>query len=323
MPSAKLLTGKESAAPAGETFALAINPRNLNGLSSRERYGWVGKGMQIILSNQHIREIVQQHNLDEIVVSNEGVHGIERMQAPEQFVLDHLLKTQFGRSVPILAKARSGELDQYDDVSIGVVKGVLVGGLVGVALDSAGFKGTIPEMIARLGPGALESSAITHELQVKEKRQEATLSEKVVRAVKELPQDAINIARRIPNGLYGAVNLYGALDRLRGRNVAQNGGQTNTEVWATAQESGPYRGIIALAALKIADGYIRPEQNSPLGGVYKIAYDAAESLAVFWVNTGNNVQGFLGVYGIIKDAGKKRIEAFNETIADPFQLANL
>lgn len=211
------------------------------------------------------------------------------------------------------------------------MKGVVLGGLVGFGLDRAGLHGPIPELIARLGPGALESSAIAHEVVGKEKtngdkkEESGRLDERVLSFTRELGNDAIKIGKRVPHGIYSAVNLGGWVDKARGRTLDTNHA-TNTEVWSDAQESGPYRGILGLAILKFADQYVRPiaESSSTVAGTsYKAFYNALESLGVFWVNTGNNVQGAVAVYKEIKQSAKGRLDAAKKTVADPFQLANI
>ena len=66
------------------------------------------------------------------------------------------------------------------------------------------------------------------------------------------------------------------------------------------------------------------ESSTAIAGTsYKALYTALESLGVFWVNTGNNVQGAEAVYKELKQSAIGRLDAAKKTVADPFQLANL
>ena len=312
MPYTKKLIGNIN--PEAEKLEIKVGKSHFSDLELLVKdYGWVGKGFKVILNKPAVRDSLRHGGVSDLLIGNGNVQGLEVFDEPDRNVLVHLLAKQHGRSLPIFYAAQKGELDTYDNVSIGVIKGVLIGGAVGAMLDGMHLTGPIPEMIARLGPGALESSGISHEVE-KGKASKGTdknLAEKVVQAFKETPKDVVGIVKRVPGGVYDGVNLYGWIDKLRGIR-RQNGDSTNTETWSTAQESGPYRGVLGLLFLKPMQGYV----PTPL-------YNALESLGVFWVNTGNNVQGVLAVYNSLKENSKTKMEALKKTVSDPFQLANI
>ena len=170
-------------------------------------YGWVGKGFKVILAKPVVNSALK-NNVNGLLVNGDGVQGLEIFDEPDRNVLSHLLKRQYHRSLPIFDAVQKGELEQYDDVSIGVVKGVVLGGVIGLGLDFIGVKGTLPEMLARMGPATLESSAISHEVERGKDRAPKTGLEKIVVAIKELPQDTVNIVKRMPGGFYQGINLY-------------------------------------------------------------------------------------------------------------------
>lgn len=272
------------------------------------------------------------------MLDENGIQGLNNVAEPERKVLEEILARQYSRSQELLRAAKSNELDQYDDVSWGVLKGVALGAAVGGMLDIAGLKGTAFQLIARLGPGALESSGISH--QVLEKKGAKSLEElpwygKAGRFFWELGTDSVEIIKRVPGGVYSAINvkdllgkgrnailpqsINGKLDGILGVNSNREL-ETNTEIWSKAQEDAPYKGLIGIAVLKSVENYLP-------GALFNIL----ESLAVFWVNTGNNVQGLNAVFkklyqelpGYITSRPKKILEASKGLSSDPFQLANV
>ena len=240
-------------------------------------------------------------------------------------IIEELVKRQYARRHKIFEAARNNELEEYDNVSWGVIKGVAMGAAVGGALDIAGLEGTVYQLIARLGPGALDSSGIAHQVlaETGEKSlEELTFFGKGKRFFWELGLDSYEIIKRVPGGFYSAVNVGGWSDRLLRRNKTQQEGtlETKTQVWSEAQEDAPYKGLIGIAILKSIESYVPRALYIPL-----------ESLAVFWVNTGNNVQG---AWAVAKDIYKnspdyttsrvKKVVKTTKTLAsDPFQLANM
>ncbi len=309
-----------------ENLQIEIGKSHFSDLESlADDYGWVGKGFKVILNKPTIKDSLRHGGVSDLLIGNGNVQGLEVFDEPDRNVLSHLLTKQYQRSLPIFDAVKKGELEQYDDVSIGVVKGVVLGGVIGLGLDFIGVKGTLPEMLARMGPATLESSAISHEVERGKDRAPKTGLEKIVVAIKELPQDTVNIVKRMPGGFYQGINLYGWIDRLRGRTQEYNH-STTTELWSAAQESGPYRGLIGLSALKTAEPHLKSifeGSSRSVTSSYHALHYVLESLLVFWVNTGNNVQGGWAVYKNFKKELQSKRAAIKKTVSDPFQLANI
>ena len=324
MPYTKRLIGNIN--PEAEKLQIEVGKSHLSDLEHlADDYGWVGKGFKVILNKPAIKDSLRHGGVNGLLIGNDRVQGLEVFDEPDRNVLSHLLTKQYQRSLPIFDAVKKGELEQYDDVSIGVIKGVVLGGVIGLGLDFIGVKGTLPEMLARMGPATLESSAISHEVEKGKDRATRTGLEKMVLAIKELPQDTVNIVRRMPNGLYQGINLYEWLDRLRGRSHESNH-STTTELWSEAQESGPYRGLIGLSALKTTEPHIKSMLDGSsrlVTSSYHAVHYALESLLVFWVNTGNNVQGGWAVYKNFKEELQNKRGAIKKIVSDPFQLANI
>jgi len=308
-----------------EAVSIEVNPEHFSSLDTLvDDYGWLGKGFKSILENPHISGILSDNGVESLGLDENGVHGLEKISQPEREIIELLLTRQYGRSQKLFEAAKSEELENYDNVSWGVIKGVTMGAAVGGVLDIAGLEGTVYQLIARLGPGALESSGIAHQVLAErgeKSLEELTLYGKGKRFLRELGIDSKEIIKRVPGGFYSAVNVGGWADRLLRRNKTQQEGtlETNTQVWSEAQENAPYKGLIGIAILKSTESYIPRALYTPL-----------ESLAVFWVNTGNNVQG---AWAVAKDIYKnspdytaskvkKGANTIKELLSDPFQLAN-
>ena len=319
-------------------LSIEINGRHFSSLDTLvDDYGWLGKGFKSILENTHINGILSDNGIGSLALDENGIQGLDNVAEPERKILEQILAKQYSRSQKLLTAAKSNELDQYDEVSWGVLKGVVLGAAIGGILDGAGLKGTGYQLIARLGPGALESSGISH--QVLEKKGAKSPEElpwygKAGRFFWELGADSVEIVKRVPGGFYSAINVKdllgkgrnailpqsvnGKLDRILG--VKNRELETNTEIWSEAQEDAPYKGLIGIAVLKSVENCL----PGPL-------YNALESLAVFWVNTGNNVQGLNAVFkklynespSYITSRPKKILEASKRLTSDPFQLANV
>lgn len=315
------------------TEAHILDPTKL-----REDYGTLGKGLEHIVLNPHVNQILVQGNASDVVVSADAVSGLNHAPDAERNVVQALLTRQYDRSKMIYRLASNEELQDYDNVTKGVFKGTALGALVGTALNGVqntlGLTGSGQiglELIARAGPGLAEAAAISHEVNVKkgdgEESEMKHLGHLIVESAKEFPKDSIAIARAsVDKRLwYDAVNIGGWVDKSRG-NKSRQVREGYTEEWAEAQESGPARGLIALGVLKgIKKAYPALDENPAL----RVAYGAAEALAVFWVNTGNNVQGGWSVYKKCVNDAKAAGSAepwkagAREYLGDPFQVANL
>ena len=215
------------------------------------------------------------------------------------------------------------------------MSGLLLGIGVAAVFDVAGVRNTATEMAARLGPGILEASSVSHHVFQKEEKTDIKmpLEWKLYYTELEFALKASSTAKRIPAGIYGLINPFNLADKVRGRILPKNVNKTldgylkaeengelltNTHVWSDAQESAPYRGAVAATA-------------SRQWGMEKFAYGAFDSLAVFWINSGNNAQGLIAVYNklyheagkTIHSAPKRAAKALKGLVSDPFQLANI
>jgi len=154
-----------------------------------------------------------------------------------------------------------------------------------------------------------------------------------------LAVDTKNIIKRSPAGLYKAINVCYWIDKwVLKKEIKLDDEATNTKVWSDAQESGPWRGLIALGGLKYADFLIRGSEEMPgiydsfMNGdletaTYALAAGVVLGLSKFWVNTGNNVQGMYAVYRRYfkecesESKWEKRKYAWKKLMDDGFQKA--
>lgn len=396
-----------------ELSAIVLNGNHLRNKSQLEKdYGWIGNGFYEIVGSTPISSILASNDINQITISKDSIGGLETLAEPERKVVQHLLHNQFIRSQRIFEAARNNELEELNAVAKGVAKGVFLGGLVSVPLDAYGQQNVATELASRAGPGLVEASAISHEVEKGAKPQgnrgvianlerimanfdaqmarafdkmhgntllpmkksgnqknpllsltanalyytaslpldfllkEAKMAKDAVEGLKkhgkavyygvyhpanfslELLIDAKNISKRLPLGFVKAANIYRWMDRLRGAEFEKDT-RTNTQVWADAQESGPYRGLMGLGSLKVMDYYTRQFVNSlpePIPSVYNAVYNFLVSLAKVWINSGNNAQGIGKVYKKEKDSSDnpswygKKFGAFKKTASDPFQL---
>lgn len=310
----------------------------LDSTKLREDYGTLGKGLEHIVSNPEINQILVQGNTSDIIVSVDAISGLDNASDAERNVAQTLLTRQYDRSKMLYRLASNKELQDYDNITKGVFKGTALGAIMGTVLNSVqntlvltGVSQIGLELVARAGPGLAEAASISHEFNVKENKiQESEikhLGHLLVESAKEFPKDSVIIAKLSvdKNLWYNAINIGGWIDKIRGKE-SRHIRDSYTEEWAKAQESGPARGLIALGVLKgIKESYPALDENPAL----RIAYGAVEALAVFWINTGNNVQGGWSVYKkCVNDA--KAIGSTEpwkagarEYFGDPFQVANL
>ena len=319
-----------------EQLSVRISQDHFSDLDALVRdYGWIGQGFGQIVGNKHIGGTLKRNGIEELTIDQDGVHGLEKAPEAEQRVLEELLMAQYKRSVNLVDAVKRGDFERYDAVNEGAIKGLLVGIGVAAMFDIQGMRNSITEMLARLGAGILESSSVSHHVFQKEEKIdiEMPLRWRLEYLASQLASDVFLTLKRIPAGIYSAINLWNFVDKARGRvlpkkvnesldKYLKNGDDvelpTNTEVWSHAQESAPYRGALGLVALR----------QFPFSGV---SYNFLDALAVFWVNSGNNIQGLAAVRGHIyknlpnKSYGiaKKALHSAKELASDPFQLANM
>lgn len=298
-------------------------------------YGWVGQGFGQILGNRHISKVLEESDVEEIVLDSHGIHGLENVAEGERQMLEEMLSSQYERSEGLVAAVRRDDFAHWDAVNSAVLKGLVLGIGVAGAFDLAGLKNTFTELVARGAPGLLESSAVSHHvLEKEEKVKSGNFMRRTKAYAAEIGLDLALIAKRFPAGLYEALNLGNWLDKGREKllprkvnksferalGIKENVLPTNTHLWSEEQESAPYRGLMGISLLS----YFYGQSSS-------IFYRLLDSTAVFWVNSGNNIQGSLAVYSnIYKNLPKKMSSvkqkigaAFEELRSDPFQLANI
>ena len=313
----------------GAELLVTISQRHRSDLETLTGdYGWVGEGLKPAFGNSYIVGILDNHRVDTVILGPQGINFKDAfgnnvtLPEPEQRVLEDILLPQYSRSVGLVDVVRKGEFERYANVGRGAFKGLGAGIAIASIMDLFGLRGAVPETFSRLIPGILESSSLSN--QVQKERNESTntgLASKIKSYVLELASDARHLPKRVPRNLYNAINLFGLVDRVRGKEGSNYHSASQTDLWSVAQESAPYRG----AAFMLALGY------SPFRHAYNFLYGVADSLAVFWINSGNNVQGSAAVYssvyknlsGKTSSAARNAQKAFGELWSDPFQRANI
>lgn len=388
-----------------------------------EQYGLIGGGMHIVASNPIIQSLFDERGVESIQVSKNGVLGLDNLSKSEHGLVAELFRKQYDRSERIFEAAKNAELEELDAVAIGVAKGVLLGALPAVYFDAQGIQNIGTELGSRAGPGLIEASSISQEVEKisggKEKSKLSKRLDEIVERsftrihegflnpikdqgsdkgklaklfydsayhaatlpfdyflnngeitkslldkIKTLGQDkgktahraakfahfmvyypfdtfvdAKHIIRRMPAATIRAVDIGYWFERFVLRKEITENFKTDNQRWADAQESGPYRGLIALGALKYLDSVIGPEQtqsfvDSVMSGnyeaaAYTIAIGVAIGTAKFWINTGNNVQGIYAVYNkyynesTAKTKWGKRKDAWKHLYDDAFQKAQI
>ncbi len=298
-------------------------------------YGWVGQGFAQLIGNKHIRDILKRNGIEELTIDQDGVHGLENAPESERLVLKEVLTAQYRRSEGLVAAVKRDDFTHLDAVNGAVMKGLVVGMGVASALDVAGLNNTLTVMASRGLPGLLEASSVSHYVLEKEvKDRKGNLAQKSMSYAAEIGLDLALIAKRAPAALYEAINLGNWANKARKKvfpkkanesferalGIKSNTLPTMTHLWSEAQESAPYRGMMGIASLGYLNGIVN-------GVVYKFL----DFVTVFWVNSGNTIQGSVAVYSNISknlpDAAASRWhktkEAFKALYADPFQRANL
>ncbi len=329
-----------------------------NPISLQEDYGLIGKGLEIIISNDSVRRILSKQEL--FIVSAESVEGLEKLTQEEMHFVSHLLRLQHERSSRTYKLATNEDFTDYDNVTKGVIKGIILGSVIGGILNCAQyfcdltnigkysaqyFNGKIndmskifADMIARAGPALAESVSIDHEVNTKIKsqtgeeiRDETKEKQKnlLLKSLREIPEDSVQLAKAsVDRSLwYETINILGILDKIRGRYEDKEQIKTNTKRWAYAQRTAPGRGLLSYGGLKVIREYFKGSISDDPN--LKFGYDLLEAFAVVWINTGNNIQGSFDVYkncvndAKLKNSPSPKLDGFLDFIADPFQFSNL
>src|SRR3989338_11381397 len=82
-----------------ELSTIVLNSAHLRGKSQLEKdYGWIGGGFYEIVGSTTIGSILANRDIDQIIVSKDGISGLEALAEPERKVVQHLLHNQFIRS---------------------------------------------------------------------------------------------------------------------------------------------------------------------------------------------------------------------------------
>lgn len=328
-----------------------------NPTALREEYGNLGKGLEYIVGNQHINEMLSNGVASELIVSPKDVQGLRNLTEAEQKVVKTLLTAQHNRSQMLYRLASNEELQAYDNVTKGVFKGTTLGAIVGVALDGAKYviyflgvpeftkdhignwfnKGSkiLTELVARAGPGLYEATTISREVLEKENNQtseEKHMGQLFVESIKELPRDSLAILKTAVDKelWYEAANIGGIVDKARGIENKREKQESYIKEWSKEQRSAPPRGIaakgITVSGNEILTYYFPSIQDDP---TWKILYAILDAGVTTYINVGNNLQGCIAVYKkCLEDARKAgspepKMDAWREFLSDPFQLGNL
>jgi len=407
----------------GKNLGTIVLDRNSTLEELQKQYGIIGRGLHTVLGNEVVQALLAEDGVEKIEITPDEVRGFETITNGEQEALTHLFRNQYDRSERIFEAAQNAELEELDAVAIGVAKGVLLGGLPAVYFDVQGIQNIGTELGSRAGPGLIEASAISEEVEkISGGKTKGKLSQRLDDIVKRcftsvhdngtihiknkgegkntltkflyntayytanLPFDYFlnngeitknlldkigklgkgrgmpaelsakfarfmtyhtfgtlvdtkNIVKRMPAGVYKAVDVGYWIERFVLRKEINDNFKTNNQRWADAQESGPYRGLIALGILKYIDSTVGIENAQPIleqlsnsdysSVAYAIGMGAAIATAKFWINTGNNVQGINAVYQKYKKESTaitewgKRKDAWNHLYDDAFQKAQI
>ena len=114
----------------------------------KRNFGLVGQGLEKIVGNRHLNEILQR-NGDEIKLVDGSIQGLKNISEPEQAVLQYLFSHQLARSHMLYKLASNKELQNYDRVTKGVFQGAGMGTAVGASLNIIQWllhEGGIPEL---------------------------------------------------------------------------------------------------------------------------------------------------------------------------------
>ena len=97
--------------PEQENLQLQIDQSHLSNLEKlASDYGWVGNGVKIILEKPTINRVLQEMNVNGLLIGEDKIIGLDKLEEPERDVLYHLLKRQYERSLPIFNAAKKANL---------------------------------------------------------------------------------------------------------------------------------------------------------------------------------------------------------------------
>lgn len=316
-----------------------------------EEYGTLGRGLEYILGNANIAPLLLNTDFSEFAIDTKELHGLDRLVENERKVLEDIIIRQHKRNQMLYRLASSDELQDYDNVTKGVIKGTILGATVGAILSGAqylvGASGVsdysrrhigvwlnesihiATDLVARIGPGFYEATAISHEVLEKENNGQSEpkhFGELFVEAMKELPRDAPAIAKTVADKRiwYDAVNVGGIVDKVKGEQGRERL-EGYTQEWSSGQESGAARGTMMKAGT-MTIGAIMPIDEYHI--IIRALYKLADAIATAYINVGNNLQGGTAVYKkLVEDARKSGSltpyrDAAIEFMQDPFQVTN-